>query len=89
MDRMDLLTVFLRRRHWGYTTAFLKRIILVQKDAMLPNHEWWEELFEFCPPLLLGKFSYFKTIVSCLFQLMHRSEETNNLYKISTNLHFN
>ena len=94
-------------------------LIIVQKDAVLPNPEWWEEQFDFCPTffllnrqihekrqrlrqdgtwvrqnidyktaalstmllhdLLLGNFCYQKTEVSCQFQHIQISEQTNNL----------
>ena len=54
--------------------------ILVFQDAVLPNLEWWEELFEFCTTFITWKFNYLKPKVSYLFQLMHITEGTNKLF---------
>ena len=46
-------------RAGGCRATLLDRIILVRKDAGLPNHKWWEELFEFRPTFIAWKILIF------------------------------
>ena len=64
----------------------LYRIILVQKDTVLPKPEWWRELSKFCPTFITEKSRFCNTQILCLFQLMHVTKWTNNLYNNITYL---
>ena len=51
------------------TQHFLFDKILVRNDVVLPNPEWWEEMFEFCPTFFTWKLWFSRTKVSHVFQL--------------------
>ena len=63
----------------------LSLVILAQKDVALPNPECWGELFDFCPTFNTCNFSYSRTKVYCLYQLIGYNWWNKTMYMILLN----
>ena len=54
-----MLIAFLRYSIASVQHFLFDKIIIVREDVMLPNSEWWGELFEFCPNFTTWKLWLF------------------------------
>ena len=78
----NALIVFFLYRTGSIQQPFWIGLFLSKKMQCYPTLNGGKNCLSSALPLKLGKFSYLKTKVSCLFQHLHITKGTNNLYDI-------